>query len=154
MIDKQLIISTVEEKLKGTNYFLIDVSVTPDNVISVEIDSDDFVYIDDCADVSRYIEAHLDRDKEDYELEVGSAGITAPFKHFRQYVKNIGKEVEMELKTGVKLTGILKNADADGAVLTVPKKVKTEGSRRKTVVNEDVTFNYNEIKQTKYLIRF
>ena len=83
----------VEEKLASSSYYLVDVTVAPGNVITVEIDNDEAVSIDDCAELSRYIEERLDRDVEDYELEVGSAGITSPFKVLRQYIKNIGNEV-------------------------------------------------------------
>ncbi len=100
------------------------------------------------------MEEQLDRDVEDYELEVGSAGISAPFKILRQYVKNIGHEVEVQLKSGVKLTGILKSADEAGIVLTVEKKVKPEGAKRKITIQEDQTYTKEEIKYTKYLIRF
>ena len=95
-----------------------------------------------------------DRDVEDYELEVGSAGITSPFKVLRQYVKNIGNEVEMLLKNGSKLTGVLKSADENGVVVSVEKKVKPEGAKRKVTVVEDESYTFDEIKYTKYLIRF
>jgi len=154
MIDKNLIISVVEEKLKGTNYYLTDVNVTPDNVISVEIDNDNYVNIDDCVNLSRYIEQQFDREKEDYELEVSSAGITSPFKTYRQYIKNVGKEIETILNTGKELIGVLKHADEQMVTITVKKKVNIEGTKQKKTVTDDVTYNYNEIKQTKYLLRF
>jgi len=154
MIDKNVINSLVEEVFKDTDYYLVDISISPDNIISVEIDNDSGVSVVDCVGLSRYIEKSLDREKEDFELLVGSSGITTPFKIVRQYLKNIGKEVEMLLKSGVKLTGILKNADENGATITVEKKVKAEGSKRKVTIEEDQTYTYNEIKYTKYLIRF
>ena len=154
MIDKSVINSLVEEILKGTDYYLVDISVSPDNVISVEIDNDNGVSVVDCVGLSCYIEKNLDREKEDFELEVGSSGITSPFKIVRQYLKNIGKEVEMLLKSGIKLTGILKDADENGATITIEKKVKAEGSKRKATVEEYQTYSYDEIKYTKYLIRF
>ena len=154
MIDKSVITSLVEEKLTGTNYYLVDISVSKDNAISIEIDNDKGVSIDDCVALSRYVEENLDREKEDFELEVGSSGITSPFKIVRQYRKNIGNEVEMLLKSGIKLTGILKNADETGAVITIEKKVKAEGAKRAVTAEEDMTFKYDEIKYTKYSIRF
>ncbi len=154
MIDKGVVRQIVEEKLAGSDDYLVDVMVKAGNRIVVEIDNDEGVCIDDCVELSRYVEEHLDRDVEDYELEVGSAGITAPFKVLRQYVKNIGNEVEVLLNDGVKLTGILKSADESGIVLTVEKKVKPEGAKRKVTVEEDRTYKKEEIKQTKYLIRF
>lgn len=154
MIDKNVIRQLVEEKLAPSELFLVDVEVKAGNLIVVEIDSDEAVSIDDCAALSRYLEEHLDREKEDFELEVGSAGITSPFKVLRQYVKNIGNEVEILLKAGVKLTGVLKEATEAGIVVTVEKQVKPEGAKRKITVEEDQSYTYEEIKYTKYLIRF
>lgn len=154
MIDKQMVIQLAEEKLASSGNYLVDVEIQPGNVIIVEIDNDEAVCIDDCVELSRFIEEHLDRDSEDFELEVGSAGITSSFKILRQYQKNIGKEVEVLLASGMKLTGILKSADENGIVLTVEKQVKPEGAKRKITVEEDLAYTYNEIKSTKYLIRF
>jgi ribosome maturation factor RimP len=154
MIAKEFIKKLVVERLKDTDYFLVDVSVGEDNLITVEIDRDKGVSIDDCAGLSRYLEENLDREKEDFELEVGSSGITSPFKTARQYIKNLGNEVEMVLKNGIKLTGTLKAADDQGATVAIEKKIKSEASRRKTTVEEDRTYSYDEIKYTKYLIRF
>jgi ribosome maturation factor RimP len=154
MIEKDVIKSLVDKKLADSDNYLVELSVRPDNLISVEIDNDQGVSIDDCVALSRFIDEHLDREQEDFELEVGSSGITSPFKVVRQYLKNIGKEVEMLLKSGIKLTGILTDADDNGATITVEKKVKAEGSKRKTTVIEEQTYLYSEIKYTKYLIRF
>lgn len=154
MIDKNIISQLVEEKLASSDHYLVDVMIKPGNLIVIEIDNDEGVCIDDCAELSRYVESHLDREVEDYELEVGSAGITSPFKVLRQYIKNIGNEVEMLLKSGIKLSGVLKAADEKGVVVTVEKQVKPEGAKRKVTVEEDLSYTFEEIKYTKYLIRF
>ena len=154
MIEKGVITQLVEEKLASSDNYLVDVVIKPGNLIIIEIDNDEGVCIDDCAALSRYVEEHLDREVEDFELEVGSAGVTSPFKVLRQYVKNIGNEVEMLLKSGVKLTGVLKSADDNGVVVTVEKQVKPEGAKRKVTVQEDQSYTFDEIKYTKYLIRF
>lgn len=154
MIEKKVVSQLIEEKLASSSNYLVDVVIKPGNLIVVEIDNDEAVSIDDCAELSRYLEEHQDRDVEDYELEVGSAGITSPFKVLRQYVKNIGNEVEMLLKNGSKLTGVLKSADENGVVVSVEKKVKPEGAKRKVTVVEDESYTFDEIKYTKYLIRF
>lgn len=154
MIEKKVVSQLIEEKLASSSNYLVDVVIKPGNLIVVEIDNDEAVSIDDCTELSRYLEEHLDRDVEDYELEVGSAGITSPFKVLRQYVKNIGNEVEMLLKNGSKLTGVLKSADENGVVVSVEKKVKPEGAKRKVTVVEDESYTFDEIKYTKYLIRF
>lgn len=154
MIERSIIVQLAEEKLSAGDNYLVDVMIKPGNMIVVEIDNDEAVSIDDCVTLSRYLEEHLDRDTEDYELEVGSAGITSPFKVLRQYLKYIGKEVEILLKSGVKLSGILKSADEKGLVVTLEKKVKPEGAKRKVTVQEDQSYTFDEIKYTKYLIRF
>ena len=154
MIDKKEIEAFVEEGLTGSDCFVVDVQVKPDNVIVVEIDNEEGVDIDRCVALHRFLESKLDRDVEDYELEVGSAGITAPFKVLGQYKKNIGKEVELLTKNGMKLSGILKSADSEKFVVTITKKVKSETSKRKVEVEEDLAFGYDEVKYTKYLIRF
>lgn len=134
--------------------FLVDVTVRPGNVIVVELDSDVSIGIDDCITLSRNIESQLDREAEDFELEVGSAGITSPFKIPRQYKKNIGNEVEVLTKSGQKMSGILKASDDDGFTVTITKMVKPEGAKKKIAVEEDFSFAYDEVKYTKYLIRF
>jgi len=154
MIDKDIVSRLVEEKLASSDNYLVDVEIGSDNRIVIEIDNDKSVCIDDCVELSRYLEEHLNRDAEDYELEVGSVGITSPFKKLRQYVKNIGKEIEMQLKSGTKFMGVLKSADENGAIITVKKSVKPEGAKRKVTVEEDQFYPFDEIKYTKYLISF
>ena len=154
MIEKAVVTQLVEEYLQASNPYLVEVAIKPGNYIVVEIDSDESVSIDDCVALSQYIEAHLDRDVEDYELEVGSAGITSPFKVLRQYQKNIGNEVEMLLKSGSKKVGVLTAVDIAGATISVEKKVKPEGAKRPVMVTEEENYPFEEIKYTKYLIRF
>lgn len=154
MIDKKLLISLIEEHLETSDNYLIDVVINTGNIISIEIDNDKGVSIDDCIALSRYLESKLDRDEEDFELTVGSAGLTSPFKTKRQYQKNLGNEVEVLTKKGVKLSGILKEVSDDNFIVTISKKERAEGAKRKTEVNEDLQFGYDEIKYTKYLIRF
>ena len=125
-----------------------------DNRIVIEVDSDTSVSIDFCIAMSRHIESELNRDVEDFELEVGSSGLTEPFKLTRQYVKNIGNEVEVLTCDGRKLKGILKNANEEGFILETERDVKLEGAKRKTRIKEEEQFNYQDIKYTKYLIRF
>lgn len=154
MIDKNVVTRIVEEWLEGKDYFLVDVTVTPDDKIVVEIDHAEGVWIDDCVDLSRYIESKLNREEEDYELEVGSAGIGQPFKVLQQYIIHIGKEVEVLGKDGKKCTGVLTDANEENFTITVQVKVKPEGAKRPKLVEQNVTFVYDEIKYTKYLISF
>lgn len=154
MIDKQIVCDIVKEGLQGSDCFLVDVMVRPGNIIVVEIDNKDGIDIERCEKLHRFIESKLDREVEDYELEVGSAGITSPFKVIEQYIKNVGNEVEVLTRDGRKLAGVLKACDENAFVLTITKKVKPEGSKRKIEVEEDIPLAYNEVKYTKYLIRF
>lgn len=154
MIDKNVVTRIVEEWLEGKDYFLVDVTVTPDDKIVVEIDHAEGVWIDDCVDLSRYIESKLNREEEDYELEVGSAGIGQPFKVLQQYIIHIGKEVEVLGKDEKKWTGVLTDANEENFTITVQVKVKPEGAKRPKLVEQNVTFVYDEIKYTKYLISF
>lgn len=154
MIDKSEIGELAEEYLKNTSDYLVDVTIAPGNIITVEIDNDNGVNIDECVALSRYLESKLDRDVEDFELTVTSAGLTSPFKTLRQYKKYEGKEVEVLTKKGEKLKGILKTADENHFTLTIVKLVKPEGAKRKIEQEEELQFDYNDIKHTKYLIRF
>lgn len=154
MIDRQEVKGIVEEWLQGKDYFLVDVTVSPDDKIVVEIDHAEGVWIDHCVELSRYIESKLDREKEDYELEVGSAGIGQPFKVLQQYHSHVGQEVEVLTKAGEKLQGVLKEVGDTSFTLTVMRKVKPEGAKRPKMVEVDLTFGYEDVTYTKYLIRF
>ena len=154
MIDKRIVSGIVNEWLEDKEYFLVDVAVSSDDKIVVEIDHAEGVWIDDCVELSRFIESKLDREEEDYELEVGSAGIGQPFKVLQQYLIHIGQEVEVLTKQGQKLEGVMKDANEENFTVTIQKKVKPEGAKRPKLVDEDVTFTYEEIKYTKYLICF
>ena len=149
MIEKKIVCQIVDEWLAGKVYFLVEVTVSPDDKIVVEIDHKEGVWIEDCVELSRYIESRLNREEEDYELEVGSAGIGQPFKVLQQYRNHIGEEVEVLKKNGRKLCGVLKDADEQHFTLTTQKKVKPEGAKRPRMEQEDETFAYDEIKYTK-----
>lgn len=154
MIDKNVVKQLANEWLEGKDYFLTDITVSPDNRIVIEIDHAEGVWIEDCVALSRYIENHLDRDIEDYELEVGSAGIGQPFKVLRQYEINVGEPVEVLTTNGKKLVGTLKEATPDHFGITIEEKVKMEGEKRPKMVERDLTFGYDEVKYTKYYLTF
>jgi ribosome maturation factor RimP len=154
MIDKNVVTDLVNEWLKDKEYFLVDVNVSPDDKITVEIDHADGVWIEDCAKLSQFIEEHLSRDVEDYELEVGSAGLGQPFKVAQQYINFIGKEVEVLDQEGRKVRGVLKSVDGRDFVVTVNEKVQVEGKKRPVKMDVDHTYNMDNVKYTKYLISF
>ena len=154
MINKEVVKTLVEEWLQGNDYFLVDVVFGADDRIIVEIDHADGVWIEDCAALSRFVQERLGEELDDYELEVGSAGIGQPFKVPQQYVNHIGKEVEVLTAEGIKVKGILKAVDGETFVVTVQEKQKQEGKKRPVMVDVDKTYNMNQIKYTKYLLSF
>ncbi len=152
MIDKNVVKGLVEEWLKDKEYFLVDLNISPDDKITVEIDHADGVWIEDCVQLSQYIEDHLNRDEEDYELEVGSAGLGQPFKVAKQYEIFIGEPVEVLDGDGKKVRGILKSVDGRDFTVTVKEKVKLEGRKRPVLTDVDHNYNMDTVKYTKYLI--
>ena len=154
MIDKNVVKNLVEEWLQDKEYFLVSVEISPDNRIVVEIDHADGVWIEDCVALSRYIEERLSRDEEDYELEVGSAGLGQPFKVPQQYINFVGKEVEVLDADGVKVKGILKAVDGNDFTVGVEEKVKVEGKKRPVKQEVDHVYQMDKVKYTKYLISF
>ncbi len=154
MILKETVSEIVESYIADKGYYLVDVKISTANHIAVEIDHFDGVSIDFCIELTREIESKLDREVEDYELEVSSAGLTEPFKVPKQYEKNIGNEVEVMTKDGKKLTGILQAFYTEKIILQQEKQVKPEGAKRKITVTEDVEIPFQNIKTTKYIIRF
>lgn len=154
MIDKSLIEQIVADGLRDTDMFPVEISVSADNRIVVEVDSMTAVDIDSCATLNRAIEQALDRDKEDFELEVGSAGLTAPFKVKQQFDKNIGNEVEVLTRDGRKFTGTLVETTDEGFTVEVPRKVKHEGAKRPVIEKQPERLAYVDAKIVKYVINF
>ncbi len=142
------ITSLVQQTIENSDVFIVDIQIRPGNKISVFLDADDAITIEKCKQISRFIESNLDREKEDFELIVSSAGIENPLKIPRQYTKRIGKEVEVIAKSGIKEKGILQEADDKGFKIEVVKGKKKEAKK------EIMAFNYDEIKETKEIIRF
>ena len=154
MIDKNIVKRLVDEWLEGKEYFIVDIQISPESKIVVEIDHADGVWIEDCVELSKFIEEHLSRDEEDYELEVGSAGLGQPFKVPQQYINFIGKEVDVLDQDGSKVKGILKSVDGNKFIVSVNEKVRVEGKKRPVKMDVDHEYDMNEVKYTKYLISF
>ena len=154
MIDKNIVRDLVNQWLEDKEYFLVDVEVSADDKIVVEIDHADGVWIEDCVELSRFIEERLNRDDEDYELEVGSAGLGQPFKVEQQYLNFIGKEVEVLGADGKKVKGVLKAVDGRDFTVSVQEKVKVEGKKRPEMQDIDHQYNMDDVKYCKYLIKF
>jgi len=155
MVQKDTVIQAVEEWMENTPFFLVDVRINSENEIFVDFESETGdINIDDCADLSKFIESKLDREKEDFFLEVGSAGLGQPFKVLKQYEIHVGDEVEVITKAGLKISGILKSVDQDSFNLTVTRKVKVENSKKTMTMDVDELHLHAEVKSVKYLIRF
>lgn len=154
MIDKVALTEFIESQLQDTDLYLVEVTVSPSNEICVEIDSDGSVDIDECVRLTHAIEEAFDREEEDYELEVGSAGLTSPFKVLRQYQKYLGQEVEVLACDGKKYKGMLREANPDNFTIVSEEKVKAEGAKRPSLEKVERTFPYGDVKYTKYLLQF
>lgn len=152
MIDKEKLEKFIEKELDGTPYYLVELSVSPDNRIVAEIDSDGNVDIDECIRLTRAVEAEFPREDEDYELEVGSAGLTSPFRCERQYRKHIGDPVEVLSADGKKYRGELREATPEGFMIMSEEKVKHEGEKRPRTEEVEHRFEYDKVKYTKYIL--
>ena len=147
MIDKQYIKGLVEEFIKGTGLFLVAVKVSSANRITVMADKNGGITIDECASIHRHVENSLDRDKEDFELQVSSPGLDLPFGVIDQYYKNEGKQVEVIDNEGSKYSGKLKHVTTGGFELETEFKIKG-----KTKELKDVSFNFDQIKTTRVIL--
>ena len=154
MINKDVVKTLVEEWLQGNDYFLVDVIFGNDDRIVIEIDHTDGVWIEDCAELSRFLQEKLGEELGDYELEVGSAGIGQPFKVEQQYVNHIGDEVEVLELGGKKVQGVLKEVNGREFVVTVKEKKTVEGKKRPVMVDVDKTYSMDGVKYAKYVLAF
>lgn len=154
MIDKKALSEFIENRIEGDGYFLTNLEVSKSNEIRVEIDSFKGVDIDYCIGLSRAIEEAFPRDPEDYELEVGSAGLTSPFRVKQQYEKNIGNEVEVAARDGKKYIGELKSVDDDGFIILTQIKEKLEGAKKATMQEVEKRFSYPEVNSVRYNLKF
>ena len=146
MIDKLKVMELVKETLDGGPLFLVGMKITPDNRIFIDIDGDEGVTIDDCIGLSRTVENSLNRDEEDFELNVSSAGADSPLKMPRQYRRHVGRELTVTTNEGEKTDGVLTEAAEDGITL------KTRGSKKQA--GEELKYKYSEIKTAKVVIKF
>ena len=154
MINKETVKALTEEWLQGNDYFLVDINFVADDRIVIEIDHADGVWIEDCAELSRFLQERLGEELGDFELEVGSAGLGQPFKVAQQYQNHIGDMVEVLEQDGKKVQGILKAVDGRNFTVTVQEKQKQEGKKRPVLVEVDKTYAMDGVKYAKYLLAF
>ena len=146
MIDKFKVLDTVKDVLEGSDKYLVNMKITPDNRIFVDIDGDNGINIDDCIEVSRAIENSLNRDEEDFELNVSSAGADSPLKMPRQYRRHVGRELSVEPFDGEKVEGRL--TEAGDTQFTI----KTKGTKKEAP--KELTFAYEDVKTARVIIQF
>ncbi len=154
MLKKETIIKLAEEKAKELEAFLVDVTITTSNKITVEVDSFANIRISDCAAISRFIESNLDREAEDFELEVSSPGLESPFKVFKQYQKAIGKKVAVLQNDGKKIEGELLDANDNELQVKFERIEKNPETKKKQKIIETKKITLTDIKQTKRIISF
>ena len=151
---EKLALERINELDKGL--FIVEIAISSKNVIQVELDVEEgHVAINDCVSVSRNIEHNLDREVQDFELQVSSAGLDKPFRVLQQYIKNIGKEVKVLLnEKNNTVEGVLKHADENGIKLETTTKERVEGRKKKETVVQEFEYTFDEIKETKIVISF
>ena len=150
MLTKENISKVAIERITELGGFLVDVKMNANNAITIHFDKHDGVLIEDCISVTKHVESVFDRDDQDYELSVCSAGLSEPFKVREQYLKNIGKEVSIKLKDGKRKSGVIKLFDEN---LTLEVLKKKKGSKKDYII-EEIIIPIDQIKETKLKINF
>jgi ribosome maturation factor RimP len=154
MIAEKKVRELAQSRLDEFNGFIVDLSISAANQIKLLIDSDTGISVANCMSVSRNVEHNLDREVEDFSLEVSSAGIDQPFKIRRQYIKNIGREVKVSLHDELVIEGLLEEVNENNIVVLTRKKERIEGRKAKKWVETKHIINFDDIKETKVIISF
>jgi ribosome maturation factor RimP len=152
MTEKTQIEKLVSEFIRGTELFLVAVRISATGRITVLADKKGGITIEECAELSKFIENNLDREVEDFELMVSSPGLDMPFLVLEQYYKSEGKRIEVVDTGGNKVSGILKNVTSGGFELETEEKKKT--GKGKAVDKRDVSFNYEQVKTARQVLTF
>lgn len=140
--------------LESKDLFLVDLKISKNNTIEIFVDALNGVNLQTCIEVSREIESHLNREEEDFELTVSSAGIGYPFKVDGQFRKNLDKTVEVKLKDNTKLTGLLKTFNDLAVTMECEEKIVVEGSKKKQLIKTEKTIHRDQIKEIKDVVEF
>lgn len=157
MISKKRILELIDERIAelDNGLFVVSLKVSPSNSIVVELDKyEGGVSVNDCISVSRNIEHNLDREEEDFELSVTSAGLDKGLRVFAQYKKNIGRDVEVKLNKGEDINGKMIDATEEQIIVQTTRKEKIEGKKKKEIIVEDHVLPMSNIKETKIVISF
>lgn len=154
MITKTHIQALAEDHLKGSDKFVTKITVSPNNRIEVLVDGDNGIGIQDCVDLSRHIEKNLDREKEDFSLEVSSPGATAPLVLPRQYKKHLGRTFEVKLNDGTKAEGELTSINDTGFILEYSARENKPLGKGKVTVTRQHEIAFNQITESKIKLKF
>jgi ribosome maturation factor RimP len=154
MITINRIRTCIEEELRRNDFFLVDIKVDSSNRIKVYVDSMKGITIDECAGLSRIIEEELDRDEEDFDLEVSSPGLDRPLVLPVQYIKNTGRQLEVLTTEGQIIKGSLQHADEEKIEIETRTGKKIQGKKKKEMVVKRLSLKYNEIRTAKVLVTF
>ncbi|MFT6243506.1 MAG: ribosome maturation factor RimP [Salibacteraceae bacterium] len=157
MISKKNVAALIKERMAelDNGLFIVHLNVSESGIINVEIDKyEGNVSMKDCMSVSRNVEHNLDREDEDFELHVSSAGLDRGLRVLPQYTKNIGRQVKVKLHEGGSLEGELTAASHEKITIQTTRKEKVEGKKKKETIIEDHTFTMDKIKETKIVISF
>ena len=154
MINAHTVRELAESHLAGGTGFLVDVRVSDGNAISILLDDDEGTSIEKCMALSRHIESMLDRDAEDFSLDVSSPGLDQPLKLHRQYLKNIGRDVQLKITGAAKAEGKLTQATEEEITIVIREKRRIEGRKAKEWVEEEQTYPLNALDWTKVQISF
>jgi ribosome maturation factor RimP len=154
MITKEQIQKIVETIVDPKNQFLVNIVVRPGNKVIVTVDDIRGIHLDECAEISKKIEQTLDRNKEDFELEVTSPGLTQPFLVMQQYRKNLNKDIEVLLKNGIKKMVRLISVHENGIDVEEEKKIKPANNKKKQVIIEKQFIEFEDIKNTRIVLPF
>ncbi len=154
MISRGKILELVKPVLDEKKFFIVSLTISTSKRITMYVDGLDGVKIEDCVQLSRAIEHGLDREEEDFELEVSSAGLDTPFTVREQYLKNIGKNVDIQHTDGSRTEGVLIEANEKDFVVEYRRREKIEGKKKKQTVIECKRHYYSEINKIKLKIKF
>jgi ribosome maturation factor RimP len=154
MITRESVTTLIEAKIAGTDMFIVDVTVRPGNVIDVTLDSDAGVTIEACTGVHRHLLHEMDREVEDYSLEVSSPDLTKPLMVLRQYIKNIGRDLAVKKADKSKIEGRLLAANEQEITLLTEQKEEVPGKKGKKLVEREITIPFTEMTEAKVMIRF
>lgn len=152
MINTEKIEKILKDWTEDKAIFLVALSIGSGNTIKVLLDKPEGITIDECVLISRMIESRLNRDEEDYELQVSSPGLDIPFKVIEQYYKNTGNEIEVITQDGLKNKGILNKVTDKGIELAIKVRVKKE--KKKKFIHKNISLDFNQIKTAKTVVAF